>query len=223
MFDITSVLKDVSGPDTGKEQIEYIQLDKIDPDENNFYSLDGLYELAANIELIGLQQPLRVRPGSEPGRYTIVSGHRRRAALRKIAERAEDYPASMSRPVLCLVEPEGTEDDAEIRKLLEELKLLFANSDRTDMTVLTDNTASLTTDVTDGTLNFGVMLVDYQSNDCKFDHFTLEFLGDETRLSIDEPRHATDARNLIYDITGRRRVHLQKGLNIVDGKKILMK
>ena len=60
-FDITSVLKGVSGPDTGKEQIEYIPVDQIDPDPNNFYSLDGLDDLAGNIELIGLQQPLRDR------------------------------------------------------------------------------------------------------------------------------------------------------------------
>ena len=52
-FDITSVLKGVSGPDAGKEQIEYIPVDQIDPDPNNFYSLDGLDELAGNIELIG--------------------------------------------------------------------------------------------------------------------------------------------------------------------------
>ena len=53
-FDITSVLKDVSRPDTGKESIKYISLDLIDPDPNNFYSLEGLDELAGNIELIGL-------------------------------------------------------------------------------------------------------------------------------------------------------------------------
>ena len=48
-FDITSVLKGVSGPDIGKEQIEYIPVDQIDPDPNNFYSLDGLDELATGI------------------------------------------------------------------------------------------------------------------------------------------------------------------------------
>ena len=100
---------------------------------------------------------------------------------------------------------------------------LFANAEKADMTQLKDNTASVTTDVTDGTLTFGVRLANYQSNDCKFDHFTLEFLGDEAYLSIKEPRHATDARNLIYDINGRRRIHAQKGINIVDGKKILVK
>lgn len=78
-FDITSVLKDVPNPDTETEQIEYIDLDLIDPDPDNFYSLEGLDDLAANIELIGLQQPLRVRTG-EAGHVIVVSGHRRRAA-----------------------------------------------------------------------------------------------------------------------------------------------
>ena len=119
MFDIASVLKDVSGPDTGKEQIEYIQLDQIDPDPNNFYSLEGLGDLAANIELIGLQQPLRVRPGSEPGRYIIVSGHRRRAAILMIRDGGSDQ---FDAGVACIV------DRGEASKALQELRLIYANS-----------------------------------------------------------------------------------------------
>ena len=48
---------------TAREQIEYIDIDRIDDDPRNFYELSGLDELAANIELLGLQQPIRVRPG----------------------------------------------------------------------------------------------------------------------------------------------------------------
>ena len=79
-FDLSAVLKDVSGPDTGKQQIQYIDLDLIDQDPNNFYSLEGIDELAGNIEMLGLQQPLLVRP-TKGGRFTVISGHRRRAAL----------------------------------------------------------------------------------------------------------------------------------------------
>ena len=71
-FDITSVLKNAQVRD-GEEQLERIDLDLIDPDPNNFYSLDGLDELAGNIELIGLQQPLRVRP--EGDRFKIGRAH----------------------------------------------------------------------------------------------------------------------------------------------------
>ena len=77
---LAEVLGKVSDPDT-LEQIQYIPLQDLISDERNFYSMDGVEELAANIELIGLQQPLRVQPG-EPPYYVIVSGHRRAAALR---------------------------------------------------------------------------------------------------------------------------------------------
>ena len=82
----TAAVGEVSDLDT-REQLQYIPLDKLDQDPGNFYSLDGVEELAANIQLCGLQQPLRVREG-EHGRYTIVSGHRRRAALALLAEEA---------------------------------------------------------------------------------------------------------------------------------------
>lgn len=117
-FDITSVLKGVSGPDTAKEHLEYIPVDQIDPDPNNFYSLDGLDELAGNIELIGLQQPLRVRPG-EDGRYIVVSGHRRRAAILLIRDGGSEQ---FQDGVPCIVDL-GEESPA-----MRELRLIFANA-----------------------------------------------------------------------------------------------
>ena len=81
-FDLASVLGSVSK--FGTEQIVLLPLDLIDPDPENFYSLEGLDELAGNIELMGLMDPLRVRPNGE--RYTIVSGHRRRAAIMLIRD-----------------------------------------------------------------------------------------------------------------------------------------
>ena len=118
-FDIASVLKDVSGADTGRDQIEYIDLDLLDPDPNNFYLLDGLDELAGNIELIGLQQPLRVRRSETRGRYIIVSGHRRKAACMMIRDGGSDQFAG---GVPCIVE-RGEESDA-----LRELRLIYANA-----------------------------------------------------------------------------------------------
>jgi alpha-L-fucosidase len=99
---------------------------------------------------------------------------------------------------------------------------LFANDKEADMTQLTNNKSSITLDITDGTLTFGVRLRNYQSNDCKFDHFMLEFLKNtQIPSAIGETHTTTDARRFIYDLTGRRFSHLQKGLNIVDGKKVL--
>ena len=117
-FDITSVLWTVSGPDTGADQIVYIDLDLLDPDPNNFDTIDGLDELAGNIELIGLQQPLRVRPG-EDGHYVIVSGHRRRAACMMIRDGGSDQ---FARGVPCIVEY------GEASEAMRELRLIYANA-----------------------------------------------------------------------------------------------
>ena len=122
-FDITSVLKTAHVRE-GEEQLERIDLNLIDPDPNNFYSLDGLDELAGNIELIGLQQPLRVRPGSQPGRYTIVSGHRRRAALLMIRDGydSDDPDRKPWEKAACIVEY------GEASEAMRELRLIYANA-----------------------------------------------------------------------------------------------
>ncbi len=121
-FDLASVLKNVpeSGTGDGRERIEYIGLDKLHDDPNNFYSLDGIEELAGNIEFAGLQQPVRVRRDAEhSGEYIIVSGHRRTAAMRKIVEDGN----KAFETVPCIVEAEGGSE------ALRELRLIYANSD----------------------------------------------------------------------------------------------
>lgn len=117
-------LAKVSESDTGsREQIEYIDLDLLDADEANFYSIQGIDELASNIELCGLQQPLRVCL-EENGRYKVVSGHRRRAALQMLAK---DNPDKW-RQAACIVE-RGDESPA-----MRELRLIMANSDTRQLT-----------------------------------------------------------------------------------------
>lgn len=65
-FDLGELLKNaVPETDTGREQIEYIDIDLIDSDDRNFYQLSDLESLAANIETVGLQQPLRVRTSTQ--------------------------------------------------------------------------------------------------------------------------------------------------------------
>ena len=117
-------LAKVSESDTkGREQIEYIDLDLLDADEANFYSIAGIEELAANIELCGLQQPLRVHP-EQDGRYKVISGHRRRAALQALAT---EHPEKW-RQAACIVE-RGDESPA-----MRELRLIMANSDTRQLT-----------------------------------------------------------------------------------------
>ncbi|MFR9223219.1 MAG: ParB N-terminal domain-containing protein [Flavonifractor plautii] len=122
-FDITAAFAaavgNVSDSDTSREAIEYIGLDKLEADPGNFYSLTGLEDLAANIELCGLQQPIRVRP-TEDGRYVIVSGHRRWSALKLLrgTEGSGDRWASIP----CIVERDEASQE------LRELRLILANS-----------------------------------------------------------------------------------------------
>lgn len=128
-FDLAKLMKDVSKVDTGKQQIRYIPLDLIDPDPNNFYSLDGLEELAGSIEMLGLQQPILVRP-VQGGKYMVISGHRRREALRLIAEGGSKQFAD---GVPCIV------DAGEASKALQELKLIMANADTRKMSSADQN------------------------------------------------------------------------------------
>ena len=108
---------------SGPEQIEYIDIDLLDGDERNFYQLTDIDELADNIQMCGLQQPIRVRAG-EGGRFTIVSGHRRRAALAQLVEKGLDQ----FRRVPCIRETD------EASPALQELRLIFANSSTRKLT-----------------------------------------------------------------------------------------
>ena len=123
-FDLGNTLADVLGkvsdPDRGPEQIVLLPISSIDADANNFYSMDGVEELAANIELVGLLDPLRVRENPDmPGRYLIVSGHRRRAALWTL------YKAEPEKwgKAPCIIEPPAASPE------LQELRLIYANAD----------------------------------------------------------------------------------------------
>ena len=75
-------------PDPGtREQIVYLDVKDLEPDPKNFYSLSDIESLMDNIALFGIQQPLRVRADPmDPDRGSIVSGHRRREAVRRLAE-----------------------------------------------------------------------------------------------------------------------------------------
>lgn len=122
-FDLGELLKDVSKSDT-REQIEYIKLDLIDGDEQNFYELSDVESLANNIATIGLQQPLRVRTHpTEEGRYMAVSGHRRRAALQLLAQ---EEPERWEE-VACIV------DRDVVSPALQQLRLIFGNANTRKM------------------------------------------------------------------------------------------
>lgn len=121
-FDLANLLKDVPKLDTadGREQIEYIDISQIESDPGNFYNLVQLEELASNIAVVGLQQPLRVRTSeTDPEKVVVVSGHRRQAALKLlIKEGREDL-----REVPCI------QEHVTGSAALQELRLIYGNSD----------------------------------------------------------------------------------------------
>jgi ParB family chromosome partitioning protein len=123
-FDITKFAATLpeAVPESGtREQIEYIDEAKLSGDGENFYSMEGIEALAQNIELVGLQQPLRVRPDpDDEGGYIVVSGHRRLTAIRTICK--VDEPERW-RTVPCIVER------GELSPAMRELRLIYANSD----------------------------------------------------------------------------------------------
>lgn len=126
-FDLAAAISStVSELDTAqREQIEYIEEAKITADDGNFYSIDGIEELAQNIELVGLQQPLRVRPDpNDEGGYIVVSGHRRLTAIRTICK--VDEPEKWE-TVPCIVER------GDMSPAMRELRLIYANSDTRQM------------------------------------------------------------------------------------------
>lgn len=117
MFDIGSVLKNVPNLGTDREQITYLPRDQIDSDEKNFYQLSDLEGLADNISVVGLQQPIRVRMGQD-GRYTIISGHRRRAAVELLAADDPDRWAEIP----CII------DQTQMSPALTQLALIYGNA-----------------------------------------------------------------------------------------------
>lgn len=121
-FDLGKFLAD-SGVniDTGnRKHLEHISIDLIVPDPENFYELTGIEDLAANIALCGLQQPLLVRPmPGDESKVVIISGHRRHAALKLLID--QDGRDDL-RDVPCIVEQSG-EDPR-----LTQLKLIYANA-----------------------------------------------------------------------------------------------
>lgn len=121
---LKTLVQPVSNSDTGRDQIEYIDVDLLDKDQNNFYQLSDLDSLADNIATVGLQQPIRVRDG-ENGHVVIVSGHRRTAAIRKLVEEGR----TDLREVPCIRER------GEASPALQELRLIYANSSTRDLSL----------------------------------------------------------------------------------------
>lgn len=126
-FNMMDLLNNNSKPTQDKEEsktrfkLTQININKLVPSENNFYSIDKIEELKNTIELLGLQQNLVVKK-IEDGMYKIISGHRRYySMLRLYQEGNKNFEC-----VPCKVEEED--------KLKNELRLIITNSTARELT-----------------------------------------------------------------------------------------
>ncbi|MDE7260971.1 MAG: ParB N-terminal domain-containing protein, partial [Oscillospiraceae bacterium] len=123
-FDLAAMMDTVSKLDTNPApQVKMIPLDDILANKDNFYTVDkaSLKPLADSIAMDGLQQyPLVMPHPHEEGKYLLLSGHRRCAAVRMLVEDAEQ-PREDLRMVPCTVKQYQS-------AAMAELQLIFANS-----------------------------------------------------------------------------------------------
>ncbi len=126
-FNMMELLNNNSKPTQDKEEdikrfkITQININKLVPSNNNFYSIDKIEELKNTIELLGLQQNLVVKK-IENGMYKIISGHRRyysMLSLYKEGNKNFEY-------VPCKVEEED--------ELKNDLRLIITNSTARELT-----------------------------------------------------------------------------------------
>ena len=111
-FDMAAVVKESLGDVRVSEvdTVRTIPAAEIIPNPKNFYELSDLDDLAASIEQNGLIDPLIVKR-MEDGRYMILSGHRRFAAMTEILGKTE---------ISCLIRQP-------VSDIFEELMLIEAN------------------------------------------------------------------------------------------------
>ncbi|MBR0287654.1 MAG: ParB N-terminal domain-containing protein [Selenomonadaceae bacterium] len=85
------------------EQIVYINIDELEVNPKNFYGMRDIDALAGLIAVSHLIEPLTVIKNSENGKYRIISGHRRYAAVQKLLDEG-DYT---ERKLPCIVKACG--------------------------------------------------------------------------------------------------------------------
>lgn len=123
-FKMSELLSEKSKKERDKSNfaIKNIDINRITPDERNFYNTDEIEELKASIEMLGLQQNLVVKEDGSGG-YSLISGHRRLKAMRELVDGGDER----FKVIPCKVE-ENIDD------LMSELQLIMANSTARELT-----------------------------------------------------------------------------------------
>lgn len=120
-FDVSSIfaqqVQAVSKSDTGRELMQ-VDIDDLVGNDANFYAVDEdkLEDLKNSIALSGIMDPPTVTP-AEDGKYRLISGHRRTAAVRALVAEGR---ADLRKVPVFVRSPKSA--------AMEELELIMANS-----------------------------------------------------------------------------------------------
>lgn len=120
-FDVSSIfaqqVQAVSKSDTGRELMQ-VDVDDLVSNEANFYAVDEakLDELKNSIALSGIMDPPTVTR-TEDGKYRLISGHRRTAAVRALVKEGRE---DLRKVPVFVRSPKSA--------AMEELELIMANS-----------------------------------------------------------------------------------------------
>ena len=120
-FDVSSIfaqqVQAVSKSDTGRELVQ-VDIDDLVSNDANFYAVDEekLEDLKNSIALSGIMDPPTVTR-TEDGKYRLISGHRRTAAVRALVEEGRD---DLRKVPVFVRSPKSA--------AMEELELIMANS-----------------------------------------------------------------------------------------------
>ena len=124
MDSITDIFNSASMAEKTSWRVRQIDIDEIEPNEKNDYSIEDLEELRTSISFIGVRSNLEVMKMSN-GKYKLLSGERRYTAVKLLVE--EDGREDL-RKVPCRVADPEIEIDADIPTELKELWLLTATN-----------------------------------------------------------------------------------------------
>jgi len=138
-FNISEAFADLKPKGPIRTMITEIELHQIDPNPQNFYSMEGIADLAENIRMFGLMEPLIVKP-SVGEHYMLISGHRRREALILLANEGY-FEDGFHHKVDCIIHEgpvnlpgiESLEKQEAAVRIYEQLQLIFANSGTREM------------------------------------------------------------------------------------------
>ena len=120
-FDVSSIfaqqVQAVSKSDTGRE-LQQVDIDDLVGNDANFYAVDEnkLEELKNSIALSGIMDPPTVTR-TEDGKYRLISGHRRTAAVRALVKEGRE---DLRKVPVFVRSPKSA--------AMEELELIMANS-----------------------------------------------------------------------------------------------